>query len=126
MYPKPTPVPRQYRSRGEARFLADQSALHRVGARRRRAEFAPHGIELLVVSPGTTQTEIFANLLENRVRMPWREQPPAPAAVVAQASQRAMRSGRHKIILNRCGQFLVYLKRFAPWFVDHWLAWYVK
>lgn len=91
-----------------------------------RAELTPHGIELLVVSPGTTETEFFDNLLENRVEMPWAEQRAVPAPVVAHATVRAMRSGRHEIIPNRRGRLLVYLNRFAPRFVDRWLAGYVK
>lgn len=91
-----------------------------------RAELATHGIELLVVSPGTTETEFFDNLIENRVEMPWAKQAAVPAAVVAQATVRAMRSGRHEIIPNTRGRLLVYLNRFAPRFVDRWLAGYVK
>ena len=91
-----------------------------------RAELTPHGIGLLVVSPGTTDTEFFDHLIENRIQMPWAKQTPVPASLVAQRTLRAMRSGRHEIIPNFRGRLLIYLNRLAPRFLDRWMAGYVK
>jgi hypothetical protein len=46
-----------------------------------------------------------------------------PAAVVAQVTVRAIRSGRREIISNNRGRLLEHLYHFAPWFVDRWVAW---
>lgn len=91
-----------------------------------RAELTPHGIGLLVVSPGTTDTEFFDHLIENRIQMPWAKQTPVPASLVAQRTLRAMRGGRHEIIPNFRGRLLIYLNRLAPRFLDRWMAGYVK
>jgi short-subunit dehydrogenase len=91
-----------------------------------RAELTPHGIGLLVVSPGTTDTEFFDHLIENRIQMPWAKQTPVPASLVAQRTLRAMRSSRHEIIPNFRGRLLIYLNRLAPRFLDRWMAGYVK
>ncbi len=91
-----------------------------------RAELTPHGIGLLVVSPGTTDTEFFDHLIENRIQMPWAKQTPVPVSLVAQRTLRAMRRGRHEIIPNFRGRLLIYLNRLAPRFLDRWMAGYVK
>ncbi|HUY90672.1 MAG TPA: SDR family NAD(P)-dependent oxidoreductase [Pirellulales bacterium] len=89
-----------------------------------RAELTKYGIDLLVVSPGTTDTEFFDHLLEKQGEMPWPEQPGVPASFVAQRTVRAMRLGRHEIVPNFRGRLLVYLNRFAPWLVDRWMEKY--
>ncbi len=91
-----------------------------------RAELSKYGIDLLVVSPGTTDTEFFDHLIENQIEMPWTKQSPVPAPVVAQRIVRAIHRRRHEIIPNFRGRLLVYLNRLAPWIVDRWLGGYVK
>jgi short-subunit dehydrogenase len=90
-----------------------------------RAEIAKLGIEVLLVSPGTTESEFFDRLIEAAEKPPWREQPPVPAKVVAERIVRAMERRRHEIIPNARGRMMVYLNRFAPRLVDAWLARYV-
>ena len=79
-----------------------------------RAELAPQGVDVLLVSPSTTDSEFFDQVLED-------EGPPArlghyamPASVVARKTVRAMRLGRHEIILSTGGKLLVWLDRLCP------------
>ncbi|HEX4130618.1 MAG TPA: SDR family oxidoreductase [Pirellulales bacterium] len=82
-----------------------------------RAELARDGIELLVVSPGTTATEFFDHAIESG-KTPWPEQRGVPAEHVAAATVAAMQAGRHEIIPNPRGKWLVRLNRLAPGLVD--------
>ncbi len=89
-----------------------------------RAEVARLGIEVLLVSPGTTESEFFDKLIEAGEKPPWPEQPPVSAEVVAQRIVRAMERRRHEIIPNARGRWMVWLNRIAPRLVDAWLARY--
>ncbi|HUY35156.1 MAG TPA: SDR family oxidoreductase [Pirellulales bacterium] len=89
-----------------------------------RAELAGQGIGVLVVSPGTTESEFVAGLIERKSEMAWPEQPAVPAAVVAAQTVRAMRLGLREIIPNRRGRLLIWLNRLAPRWVDRWMERY--
>ncbi len=89
-----------------------------------RAELAKQHIDLLVVSPGSTESEFFDHLIEKAGEMPWRTQPKTPAAVVAQKIVRAIELGRHEIVPSRRGKLLVWLNRLAPRLVDRWMERY--
>jgi len=89
-----------------------------------RAEIAKLGIEVLLVSPGTTESEFFDQLIDASEKPPWKEQPPVPAAVVAERIVRAMERRRHEIIPNARGRLMVWLNRIAPRLVDALLARY--
>ena len=85
-----------------------------------RAELTAEGIDLLVVSPGTTDTEFFDHLVERKGAVPWSENKGAPVAKVARAVVRAIRAGRHEIIPSFRGRMLLWLNRLCPCLVD-WL-----
>ena len=89
-----------------------------------RAELASKGIDVLVVSPGTTESEFVASLIERKSEMAWPEQPAVPAAIVAAQTVRAMHLGLHEIIPNRRGRLLVLLNRLAPRLLDRWMQRY--
>jgi short-subunit dehydrogenase len=89
-----------------------------------RAEVARLGIGVLLVSPGTTESEFFDRLIESRDRPPWPEQPPVPADIVARCIRRAMERRRHEIIPNPRGRLMVWLNRLSPRLVDAWMARY--
>ncbi|HJT32389.1 MAG TPA: SDR family oxidoreductase [Pirellulales bacterium] len=89
-----------------------------------RAELAKQHVDVLVVSPGSTESELFEHLLEKTGEMPWPAQPKTPAASVARHIVRAMERGRHEIIPNRRGKLLVWLNRLCPRLVDRWMARY--
>jgi short-subunit dehydrogenase len=90
-----------------------------------RPELAWLGIELLLVSPGTTETEFFEHLIEKTAEMPWKASRGVASSYVAAQIVRAMRSGRHEIIPSRRGKLLVWLNRLAPRLVDAWMARYI-
>jgi short-subunit dehydrogenase len=89
-----------------------------------RAELAPLGIGLLVVSPGTTETEFFEHILDPAQRSPWARTRGIASADVARRTVEAMRRGRSEIILNPRGKLLVWINRFAPSLVDRFLTRY--
>ncbi len=89
-----------------------------------RAEWTRHGIDVLVVSPGRTDTEFFDRLGPGAVEPKWPALAAASSAEVARQTVRAMRSGRHEIIPHRWGRLLVWLNRISPRLVDAILSRY--
>jgi len=90
-----------------------------------RAEFAPLGIDVLIVSPGTTQTEFFDSVMERKGEPNWPEHTPVTAEHVARQIVAAMRRGKHEIIPYGWGRVLCWLNRFSPRLVDSLMTRYV-
>lgn len=90
-----------------------------------RPELRRLGVDVLVVSPGSTESEFFEHLIEKAADMPWRRRA-VPAARVARRIVRAMRSGRHEIIPSGRGKLLVWLNRFCPRAIDAWMERYTR
>jgi short-subunit dehydrogenase len=80
---------------------------------------------VLVVSPGTTETEFFDRAIACTGKPNWPKHKPVSAAEVARQTVRAMRLGRHEIIPYRWGRVLCWLKRLSPRLVDRLMANYV-
>lgn len=91
-----------------------------------RAELAGRGIDVLVVSPGTTETEFFQSLIERTGDPNWPEHKPVSAAHVARQIVRAIRSGRHEIVPYQWGKVLCWLNRLSPTLVDRLMTRYVR
>lgn len=89
-----------------------------------RAELAPAGIDVLVVSPGTTESEFFESVLEKTNATPWEGRKGVPAEAVARSTARAIERGRHEIIPSFSGRWLVRLNRFLPRIADVVMARY--
>ena len=89
-----------------------------------RAEFATAGIDVLVVSPGTTDTEFFDQVIESKGGPKWPQHAAVTAETVAQATVRAIRRGSHEITPYLWGKVLVLLNRVSPWLVDKLMARY--
>lgn len=89
-----------------------------------RAEFAPLGIDVLLVSAGPTDTEFFQHLIEEHGDLPWKEATPVSPERVASATVRAMKRGSHEIIPSFRGRMLVALNRLLPGVVDRIMARY--
>ncbi len=83
-----------------------------------RPELARDGIDVLLVSPGTTDTEFFDHLLAKGKKLPWGEQQGVPAEKVATQIIRAIEHRRHEIFPNWRGRLLGLLNRFSPRLVD--------
>ncbi len=88
-----------------------------------RAELAPLGIDLLLVSPGTTKTEFFDHALAME-DVPWANQAGVSPEFAARQAMRAMQRGSHEVIINTRGRALVWLNRFFPRLLDRILARY--
>ncbi|NLE39814.1 MAG: SDR family oxidoreductase [Pirellulaceae bacterium] len=83
-----------------------------------RTELIGRGIDVLVVSPGTTQTEFFDAVLEKKCEPGWPEHRPVTAEAVARATIHAMRKGRHAITPYLWGKVMVGLNRLSPRLMD--------
>jgi short-subunit dehydrogenase len=90
-----------------------------------RAEFSPLGIDVLVVCPGTTETEFFDSVLENTTQPKCPQHAPVTAEFVARKTVKAIRLGRHEIIPYRWGRVLCWLNRLSPRLVDRIMTRYV-
>jgi len=89
-----------------------------------RAELSKDGIDVLLVSPSTTASEFFDSVLENTSgKSPKLGKPMTPARV-AKLTIRAIRKGKHEIILSMGGKFIVWLDRLCPpianWVMKRW------
>jgi short-subunit dehydrogenase len=87
-----------------------------------RAELAPVGIDVLVVTAGPTDTEFFKHLLEEHGELPWGEGTPVSPERVARATIRAMKRGKHEIVPSWRGWFLTITNRMFPRLVDRAMA----
>jgi len=85
-----------------------------------RAEFSQYGIDVLLVCPGTTETEFFDVLLQSSSAPDMPVHHHVTAQYVATRIVRAMRKGKHKIIPYTQAVILDYLNRLVPGFVN-WL-----
>ncbi len=89
-----------------------------------RAELAHQGIDVLVVSPGTTQTEFFDSVIERTGEPKWPKHGTVSAEYVARQIVKAIRHGRHEIIPFGWGKVLCWLNRLAPSYMDRMMARY--
>ena len=83
-----------------------------------RAELAPQGIDVLLVTAGPTDTEFFQHLLEEHGELPWGEGKPVSPERVARATVRAIELGRHEIVPSWRGWLMLTANRFFPRLVD--------
>ncbi len=84
-----------------------------------RAELAKDGIDVLVVSPGLTQTNFSKNMLEQKAKIQLDHLRGMTSEEVAQAILKAMAKGTTDVTLTFKGKLLVLVNRFFPWIVDH-------
>jgi short-subunit dehydrogenase len=86
-----------------------------------RAELAKDGIDVIVVSPGLTQTNFSQNMLEQKAKMQLDHLRGMTSEEVAVACLRALERGSVDVTLTLKGKLLVLVNRYFPWFVD-WKA----
>lgn len=86
-----------------------------------RAELARQQIDVLVVSPGPTETEFSEHLIERTSEPVWPKHKRMRAAEVARRTVRAVRAGRHALIPSASGKLVFWLNCLAPRLVD-WLV----
>lgn len=83
-----------------------------------RAELSRYGIDVLVVSPGRTRTELFDGPLERGKEPAWPEPRPVSAEFVARQMVRAIKLGKNEIIPHVWGKGMVFLSRCFPRLMD--------
>ncbi|HEY2895275.1 MAG TPA: SDR family NAD(P)-dependent oxidoreductase [Pirellulales bacterium] len=88
-----------------------------------RAELAPLGVDILLVSPGTTETEFFERAIDAR-KLPWSDGRAMTPADVARQVVRAIRAGRSEIVLGSQAKLLTWAQRLVPGVVRRVLAKY--
>ncbi len=87
-----------------------------------RAELASDGIDVLLVSPSTTDSEFFDSSLEDNTNRDWKKRGAMPPELVAAKTILAIRKGRHEIILTHGGRFLVWVDRIIPGMANRLLS----
>lgn len=87
-----------------------------------RAELASVGIDVLLVSPSTTDSEFFDQAIEDNTRKDWKKSGAMPPEAVAAKTINAIRKGKHEIILTHGGRFLVWIDRIVPGIANRILA----
>ena len=97
----------------KSEYCASKFALHGFSDSL-RSELRAYPIDVLLISPSTTQSEFFENVLENNAKLPWLSAGAMPARAVARKAVRAIRRGSHEIILTPGGRLLVWLDRLCP------------
>jgi short-subunit dehydrogenase len=90
-----------------------------------RAELSQHGIDVLLVNPGTTDTEFFDQVVERTGEPSWPAHASMPPALVARQTVRAIRRGKSEIVTFRAGRWLLRLNAIAPRLVDRLMTRYV-
>jgi short-subunit dehydrogenase len=86
-----------------------------------RAELIKDNIDVVVVSPGLTQTNFSQNMLEQKAKMQLDHLRGMTSEQVAVATLRALEKGSPDVTLTLKGIMLVIVNRLFPWFVD-WKA----
>ncbi len=106
----------------KSEYCASKFALHGFSDAL-RAELAPQGIDVLLVSPSTTTSEFF-DAVTGQSTKPHARFGSMPAETVARHAIAAIAAGRHEIILSLTGQLMVWLDRLCPplvnWLVTRW------
>lgn len=105
----------------KSEYCASKFALHGFSDAL-RVELRPVGIDVLLVSPSTTDSEFFDSALEDQTRKNWKGTRAMSPEVVAKKTIAAIRGGRREIILSTGGKFLVWADRLCPSLVNRLLA----
>lgn len=83
-----------------------------------RAELASSGIGVLMVSPGSTDTEFFDHLISKQGKLPWGKQKGISPQAVGRQVVRAIQRRHTEIFPNWRGRSLVLANRWFPRLVD--------
>jgi short-subunit dehydrogenase len=83
-----------------------------------RVELGREGVDVLLVSPGTIETNFFDHLIAKSKRMPWGKQKGIAPQQVARQIIRALERRQTEIFPNWRGRLLVTANRLIPGVVD--------
>jgi short-subunit dehydrogenase len=107
---------------GSAEYCASKFALQGF-SESLRAELGSAGIDVLVVSPGTTKSEFFERSIDAALNRRPHRQGMEPS-LVARRTIAAIRRGKHEIVVGTQGKLLVWANRLFPRLLDAVLARY--
>jgi len=105
----------------KSEYCASKFALHGFSDAI-RAELTKNEIDLLLVSPSTTDSEFFDQAIEDNTNKNWKTGKAMPPETVAAKTIRAIKKGKHEIILTFGGRFIVWLDRLIPGIANHIMA----
>lgn len=105
----------------KSEYCASKFALH-GWSDSLRAELTDDGIDVVLVSPSTTDSEFFDNVIENSTGKYWKLSNAKSPSYVARRTIRAMERGNHEVILSWSGWSLVWLDRLFPALADRLVA----
>jgi short-subunit dehydrogenase len=83
-----------------------------------RTELAKDNIDVLILSPGLTQTNFSRNMIEQKARLPLDHLRGMTSEQVARATLRALERGKTEVCLTLRGKLLLLTRRLLPWLVD--------
>jgi len=83
-----------------------------------RMELRPRGIDVLLVSPATTESDFLDHLIEERGAAAWRSSRATPAEVVAQRTVAAMRRGGRELFPDFNSRIAQWAARLMPGLVE--------
>ena len=104
-------------------YCATKFALHGL-TESIRPEIEKLGIEVMLVAPGTTETEFKNNVIDEQGTPPWVRRGGVPAALVARRTLRALRRRRRMVVPNFYGKLFVLANRLIPRVLDRALERY--
>ncbi len=83
-----------------------------------RAELSKDNIDVIVVSPGLTQTNFSHNMLERSARIPLDHLRGMTSEAVAKATLDALVAGKAEVVLTARGKLLMVINRVMPGLID--------
>jgi short-subunit dehydrogenase len=83
-----------------------------------RAELAKDGIDVLVISPGLTQTNFSKNMIEQKAKVQLDHMRGMTSEEVAQATLSSLARGKNETVLTLNGRLIVLVSRFLPRLAD--------
>lgn len=83
-----------------------------------RAELAKDGVDVLIISPGLTQTNFSQNMIEQKALIQMDHLRGMTSEEAARQSLRAIARGKNDTTLSFKGKLLVLISRFFPWIAD--------
>jgi len=105
----------------KSEYCASKFALHGFSDAL-RAELTQDQIDLLLVSPSTTDSEFFDNAIEDTTGKNWKTRGAMPPSAVASKTIRAIKKGKHEIILTHGGRLIVWMDRLIPGIANRIMA----
>ena len=91
-----------------------------------RTELDRYGIDVLVVQPGSTDTEFFTRYIENTGEPTWPNHSRVSPQYVARRIVRAIQQGKHQIMPFFLGHIMCFLSNNTPGFMDWVMLQYAR